>query len=288
MNATYKLLMATTILGFVGTASIGQTEDRTFEEREGDFIERVDQIDDQFDDLDDDVEDIQEGLAGPDTAFGNAGRKLGFSGSIAASGNATSGNSDSASISVGSRLGFFDGVNGHNVRLTYFYAENDGEEDENRLLAAYDYTRDFSPNFYGYANTAVAYESDDELETDAYASVGVGYRVFNTPDVQWSIQAGPAYRYIETNTGDVAEEAALAIGSNYFNRISENLTISNETDIIASESDTYVLNDAALTSRVSDQMALRTSLLTEYHSDPVGTNDEFDNTFGVSVVYNFN
>lgn len=284
MNATYKLLMATTILGLVGTASAAQT----FEDREGDFIERVDQIDDQFDDLDDDVEDIEEGLAGPDTTFGNAGRQLGFSGSVAASGNATSGNSDSATISVGTRLGFFDGVNGHDFRLTYLYAEDEGEEDNNRLLAAYDYTRDFSTNFYGYANTAVAYDNEDDRETDAYASVGVGYRVFNTPDVQWSIQAGPAYRYIEESNGDTTEEAALAIGSNYYNRISENLTISNETDVIASDSDTYVLNDAALTSRVSDQLALRTNLVTEYHSDPVGTNDEFDNTFGVSVVYNFN
>ena len=99
---------------------------------------------------------------------------------------------------------------------------------------------------------------------------------------------GPYAGTIEESNGDTTEEAALAIGSNYYNRISENLTISNETDVIASDSDTYVLNDAALTSRVSDQLALRTNLVTEYHSDPVGTNDEFDNTFGVSVVYNFN
>lgn len=281
MNITTKLLMASTIIGLAGTTAMAQG----FETAQDAFDARVDQIDDQFDDLDDDVEDIEEGLAMPAAA----GRELGFTGSIAASGSATTGNSETTNISIGTQMGFYDGVNGHNVRLTYLLEKDEGVETTNRVLAGYDYTRDFSDSFFGYANTAVAYDQLDELELDAYVSAGVGYRVFNTPTTQWSVQAGPAYRFTRREGGDeTVREAAIFVGSDYYNMISDNLTVSNETDVLASEGDTYILNDVALTSRVSDQLALRTSLATEYHSDPAVGDEEIDNTFGVSVVYNFN
>jgi putative salt-induced outer membrane protein len=39
---------------------------------------------------------------------------------------------------------------------------------------------------------------------------------------------------------------------------------------------------------MTDALALRTSVLTEYHTDPEPGFKSTDNTFGVSVVYSFN
>ncbi len=39
---------------------------------------------------------------------------------------------------------------------------------------------------------------------------------------------------------------------------------------------------------MTDQLALRTSLLTEYRTDPLPGFKDTDNTLGVSVVYTFN
>ena len=63
--------------------------------------------------------------------------------------------------------------------------------------------------------------------------------------------------------------------------------MTNDTDIVTSSSDTAVFNDLALNVSVTDTLALRTSVLTEYHSDTTNAKST-DNTFGVSLVYSFN
>lgn len=282
MTATYKLLMASTILGLMGTAAAAQN----FDDVNSPVFSSENQLDDTLEDLDEDIEDDFEV---EDPIFGNEGRELGFTGSISARGTATSGNDDTATLGLGARFGFFDGVNGHEVKLSYSYFDAEEEEDDlNRLLAGYDYTRDFSDTFYGFGTAVVAYDEDDTFETDAFVGVGVGYRVFNTPDVQWSIQAGPGYRYLETAEGEEIDEAALSVSSNYFNRISPDLFITNDTDVIASDADTYVTNDLGVTVAMNNALAMRTNLFTEYRTDPAPGDDDTDNTLGVSIVYSFN
>ena len=111
MNATYKLLMATTILGLVGTASFAQT----FDAAEARVFGNEDRLDDNLEDLDEDIEDDFEI---EDPTFGNEGRELGFTGSVSARGTATDGNTDVATIGLGARFGFFDGVNGHEPQFS--------------------------------------------------------------------------------------------------------------------------------------------------------------------------
>ncbi|GAD56895.1 putative salt-induced outer membrane protein [Limimaricola cinnabarinus LL-001] len=162
MNATYKLLMASTILGLVGTTAMAQS----FDDVNSPVFSNENQLDDNLEDLDEDIEDDFE----VDTpTFGNEGRELGFTGSISARGTATSGNTDTSTIGLGARFGFFDGVNGHEVKLSYSYFDaEDDADDLNRLLAGYDYTRDFSDTFYGFGTAVVAYDEDDSFETDAF------------------------------------------------------------------------------------------------------------------------
>ncbi|EYD73389.1 DUF481 domain-containing protein [Limimaricola hongkongensis] len=281
MTATYKLLMASTILGLLGTSAIAQT----FDAAEGRVFGTENRLDDNLEDLDEDIEDDFEV---EDPTFGNEGRELGFTGSISARGTATDGNTDVATIGLGARFGFFDGINGHEMRLSYSYAEEDGDELTNNLLAGYDYTRDFSDTFYGFATAVLAYDEFDSFETDAFVGVGVGYRVFDTADVQWTVQAGPGYRYLEADSGEEIDEAALSVSSNYYNRINEDMFITNDTDVLASDRDTYVTNDFGVTVSMSNALALRTNLFTEYRTDPEPGFDDTDNTLGVSVVYSFN
>ncbi len=284
MNKTTNVFVAATIASFVGGAAMAQqsiftdpTEDR---------------IEDLQEDIDDDFErDVE--------VFGNEGRALGFTGSISARGTATSGNTDSTDIGVGTQLGFFDGVNGHKLALSYVYGEDDaGVTTEDSLFATYDYTRDFSTNFFGFAKIQAQYDGEAEdgaFEDDAFVGFGVGYRIFNSPDMQWSVQAGPGYRVANLSDPEGVfdtvtdfDEAALSLSSDYYTRISPTVFVTNDTDILSSESDTSVINELGLNVSMTDQLALRTSLLTEYHTDPLGDADDTDNTFGLSLVYTFN
>lgn len=245
---------------------------------------------DQAENLNEDLLDQIEDDAERDLdRFGNEGRAQGFSGSFALRGTADSGNSDTVDLGIGADLGYVSGVNGFNLQLNYTYGETDGSKTDENLVYGMEYTRDFNPDLFGFVKLQGSVDEFSSFETDTFLSFGAGYRVYNTPDIKWSVQAGPGYRFAEFS--DVTEadvsEAAFGFSSDYSHRLTDTLYVTNDTDIIASDADTVVFNDLALSVSMTDELAVRTSILTEYHSDPTPGFKSTDNSFGVSLVYSF-
>ncbi|MGR3501250.1 DUF481 domain-containing protein [Pseudaestuariivita sp.] len=222
--------------------------------------------------------------------FGNEGRPQGFTGSFALRASAATGNSDSVDVGVGTDLNYVWGPNGIELQLNYAYGETDGEKTEESLYYGLEYTRDFTPAVYGFGKVQGSVDAFSDFESDTFLSFGAGYRILNDDSTQWSVQAGPGYRVAEIDDalrGDISEYA-IGVSSDYAQRITENVYLTNDTDVIWSESDTAVFNDLALSVSVTEQLALRTSILTEYHSEVRKGMKNTDNTFGVSLVYAFN
>ena len=223
--------------------------------------------------------------------FGNEGRPQGFSGSVALRGIVQSGNTDSTNIGVGSDFNYVFGPNGIELQLNYAYTDDDVSNSERSLFYGLEYTRDINADFFGFTKVQGSADSatDAQYETDTFVSLGVGYRLYNQADLQWTIQAGPGYRFAELN--DIADgevsEGALGISSDYAHKLSDTVFFTNDTDVIWSESDTVVFNDLALNVSMTETLAMRTSVLTEHHTEP-GTSESTDNTYGVSLVYSFN
>lgn len=223
--------------------------------------------------------------------FGNEGRPEGFSGSVALRGVVQSGNSDNTNVGIGSDLNYVFGPNGVELQLNYAYSDDDDSDSEQSLFYGLEYTRDLNPDFFGFAKVQGSADSatDAQYETDTFVSFGAGYRVYNEANLQWTVQAGPGYRFAELN--DVAaadvDEGAFGVSSDYAHKLTDAVFVTNDTDVIWSESDTVVFNDLAMNVSMTDALALRTSVLTEYHTEP-GTAENTDNTFGVSLVYSFN
>ncbi|ARU00509.1 DUF481 domain-containing protein [Yoonia vestfoldensis] len=276
MKCDFRPLIGAAIITSIGTTAMSQT-----------VFSGTNVAEDQFEDL---VEDIEDDADRDLDRFGNEGRPQGFTGSIAARGEFNSGNTDNASIGIGADLNYVQGVNGYQLLLSYTFGESDGVTDEESLFYGLEYTRDLSPRLYGFAKVQGSVDEFSSFETDTFASFGAGYRILNDAGHQWSIQAGPGYRFAEFNdvtSGDISE-AALGIGSNYAIRLTPTTMLTNDTDVIASESDTVVYNDLAISVSVSETLALRTSLLSEYHTDPEPGFDDTDNSFGISMVYSLN
>lgn len=223
--------------------------------------------------------------------FGNEGRPQGFNGSVAFRGIAQSGNSESLSVGIGSDLNYVWGPNGVELQLNYSYSDDDTTAAEESLFYGLEYTRDINPRLFGFAKVqgSVDDATDAQFRSDTFVSFGAGYRIYNTPTLQWSVQAGPGYRFADLSdvTSADFDEAAFGIGSDYAHKLTETMFLTNDTDIISSSSDTVLFNDLAINVAVTDSLALRTSVLTEYHSD-AGSAKSTDNTFGVSLVYSFN
>ncbi|TNC48790.1 DUF481 domain-containing protein [Rubellimicrobium rubrum] len=280
-------------------------------------------VEDVVEDINEDVEDDFDRDLDP---FGNEGRELGFQGSVALRATGTTGNSESSDIGIGASFEYFDGQNGSDFNFAYTYSDdgNSGDDVEENLFFSTDYTRELGRSFYGFAKGVAIYDNnsddpdnddvgdEDEDEalyrSDIFVGVGVGYRISNTDRFQWSVQAGPGYRWYEpfqeddpTTPGDESndseriEEVAASVTSNFAYQFSPTITLSNDTDVITSDENTSVLNDLALSVALNESLSLRTSVLTEYQSEP-GTQfdgpveverDNVDNTLGVAVVYSF-
>ncbi|SIT17566.1 putative salt-induced outer membrane protein [Roseivivax lentus] len=222
--------------------------------------------------------------------FGNEGRPQGFDGSVALRAIASSGNTESFDVGIGSNLNYVWGPNGIELQLNYAYGEDDGTKTEESLFYGLEYTRDFNPLVFGFAKVQGSVDEFSDFETDTFASFGLGYRVVNQPELQWSVQAGPGYRFADLSdvaSGDISE-GAFGVSSDYAHKLNETVFVTNDTDVIWSESDTAVFNDLALNVSMTDAMALRTSILTEYHSEVSGGQKNTDNTYGVALVYSFN
>lgn len=220
--------------------------------------------------------------------FGPGNEGIGWYGSLSASGNATSGNSDTGNFGLGSSFGHFDGVNGHDVDLTYTYQEEDGNANANSFSGSYRYSRYFNPDFFAYGQLFGKYDEFGSFEEDYFAGVGLGYRVVNTRDVTWSLLGGPGYRSAKLSDGSEFDEGAFSLGSKLYWGINDSTFVNMDTGILYSDSDTAVFNDLGLNVSLGGPLALRTSLRTEYHTDPLDGDDSTDQTFGVSLVYTFN
>lgn len=237
------------------------------------------------------IENLNENIANDferDTPqFGNDGRALGYTGSLSLQASATSGNTDTSSVGLGANMGYYDGTNGYDLQFSYQRSENDGTVDENSLLYDAQYTRDLGSTYYGFAKLQGSIDSLPFDTSDNYLGFGVGYRIYDTASVQWTVQGGVGYRVADLNGIEDFDEPAISLSSGYYNQLNDTVAVTMDTDIIGSESDTVVFNDLGLNVAMTDTLALRTSIATEYHTDPAAGLESTDNTFGVSLVYNF-
>ncbi len=223
-----------------------------------------------------------------DDSFGTDGRRLGWYGSVAATANATSGNSDTFDLGAGAKFGTYDGTNGHDFRLSLKYGETAGTTTSSKLSAGYDYTRNLNERTYVYGKLNTIYDEFGSYTRDTFLGFGAGYRVIDTGTTRWMVQAGPGYRVAEDSTGAEFKESAIAASSKLYQQLSATAFLTNDTDILASDSDTVVTNDLGVSMRLTDSLAVRTSVQTTYHTDPTPGLKSTDNTFGVSLVYDFN
>lgn len=272
--------IAALVAGFAASSVAAQTT--TFDNL-GAAEQAVDDLQEQMED------DRDRDLAG----FGTEGRAIGDYGSIALRYTATSNDGDTSNdLGVGLRYGWFDGVNGIDTNASYVYGEENGTITENTLLAGVDYRRNLSDRVFAYGQADLSIDKQTttvgEYTQDIFAGVGLGYRIFNSNDTQWSIQAGPGYRAAEVVGGAEVSEAAASVSSNLFVSLTDTVYLTNDTDVIYSEYATTVSNDLAVNVALTDTMALRTSYSTRFNDLTDSSFSDGENTLGVSVVYNFN
>ena len=264
----------------------------------------VQDMNDNIDDITTDVERDQR--RGQDTdRFGPNGVAQGFKGSFALTASAASGNSDTGDLAGAGRLTYGIGDWSHLIGFAIEYGESNGVKNKEKFFATYEASRYFSEQFYMFG--LGRYQYDGTLingsgvaiggvapggvlpgsETDAFLGFGPGYRVINTPDQTWRVQAGPGARYFKGANGVSDTEVGFIVSSRYFYGITDTVSFTNDTDILGSDANTIFSNDAGINFKVSNSLSTRISYRTDYNTDPTGGAVSTDNTLGVSLVMGF-
>lgn len=246
----------------------------------------VDDLDDRIDDIQTDVaDDLAE--AEDSARFGPNQYSQGWTGSVSASLSATDGNTDSGELTLGGRLRYGNGPWNHTLGVAVEVGEENGNRYKEEAYATYDVNRYFNDQFYMFGLGSVKYDGFDTNEWDAFLGFGPGVRVINTPDIAWRLQAGPGVRYTEDQLGNDQTEVAGIASSRFFYKFNDVMFLTNDTDVVFSDSSTVAANDFGVNYKLTNALAARASYRTEWTSDPLPGLTDTDNTLGVSLVVGF-
>ena len=222
-----------------------------------------------------------------DQRFGNQTFQQGWRGSVYASADLKTGNSDASDLSVGAKVNNSSGPWNQSINLAYEFGEANGTTSKNEIYSLYDVNRNFTDRIYGYG--LLRGEKDFQNNTgEVFLGFGPGYRVFNERDLTWRIQAGPGYR-ISTNSGVIPnfDEAGISASSRLYYRYNESVFLTNDTDVIFSGTSTAVTNDLGVNVSLTGPMSLRVGFRTDYDSAPAAGLKKTDTTTGIALVYSF-
>lgn len=277
MKSGILLFGSTAILLALGVqASLAQTA-----------LTGIDSVDDRIDDIDRAAQ-LDLNRARDDARFGAPEYREGLSGSTSLSYSGKTGETDSSEFSFGARLRYVDGRFTQTLGAVLDFSESGSVKSQEDVFAIYDANYYFTDSFYGFGLGRVKTDglavTADDVQTDAFVGFGPGYRVINTPAVSWRLQAGVGVSYLEDGLGASDTETGYIASSRLYWLLTDTMFVTNDTDVLKSDSALRVNNDLGLNVKMTDAFATRISYLSEYNdSRAIKT----ENKLGVSLVYAF-
>lgn len=276
MNMKLTATVSAMVLALAAGAAMAQTD-----------ITGLTSLNDQ---LDDQEREIAKDLARSNDAnrFGNPESRVGMSGSASLGYSGQTGNSESQELNAGARLRFAQGQFVQSLGASINYADTAGVKTKDQVFAVYDANYYVSGDFYGFVlgrikTDGLAVAATDN-KVDAFLGFGPGYRIVNSEQMTWRVQAGLGIKYNEDGLGASDRNTGYIASSRFFYGINENLFVTVDTDILKSKSTLNINNDFGVNVKMTDAFSTRVSYLTEYDdSRAIRSN----NKLGVSLVYGF-
>ena len=244
-------------------------------------------VDDQIDDLNRAAQTVLN-RSNDDYRYGNPEYREGLSGSASLGYSGKTGAFDSSEFSLGARLRFASGPMVQNIGVVMDYAESGSVKTKEDVFAVYEANYYFNDAFYGFALGRVKTDGlaalATDVKTDAFVGFGPGYRIINTPDMAWRLQAGIGVSYLKDGLDHSETEMGYIASSRFYVKLGETVFATNDTDVLKSDSALRVNNDLGLNFKMSEMFATRVSYLTEYNDSRAVRSE---NKLGVSLVYSF-
>ena len=252
-----------------------------------DTVTGIRTLNDRLEDIEDDVADDM--ARSEDAArFGFPEYQPGFSGSASLGYSAQTGNTDSQDFALGVRMRYAQGPWVQTLGVAADFSETAGTKTEENIFAVYDGNYYFNERFYmfGLARAQRDGLADEatEFSRDGFIGVGPGYRVINESNMAWRLQAGIGVSYLRDGLGNSETETGYIASSRFFYQISDSMFLTNDTDVLSSDTALRATNDLGVNFKVTEQLSTRVSYLTDFNDARA---IKSDNRLGVSLVVGF-
>lgn len=213
----------------------------------------------------------------------------GWSGEASASAAVTTGNTETTDVGLGIALANTQDIWEHQLNLTFDYGEASNNETKNRTFAGYQVNRDFTDTLYGYGNASWLHDEFGAFEDDAFIGLGLGATLIdNENPTKWTIDGGPGYRMLKASNGTENNEFAVRGGSRFSYAFNDAVTLSNNTEVLWSDADTYIWNDVNITAKLAGALSARFGVRVDYHTDPALGLEQTDTITRGALVYSIN
>ena len=218
----------------------------------------------------------------------------GWSGDASLTGSRTTGNTDTLDFGLGLKLQKEDGPWTNKFKASADFGEVSDISTRERYTLGYQIQRDFTDRLYGFANADYYKDEFGAFSSGWFAGGGLGYKVILPEPIGWNLEGGAGFRS-QTAQDDESvtpiieglkeEEFALRGLSDFDYKFNDNVSFYNDTEIIWSDSDTYIWNEAGITAQLWENIAARASYRVDYHSNPPAGSVGTDTISRVGIVY---
>ena len=239
------------------------------------------------------------------SAHAQTGVLAGWEGEASLNGARTTGNTDTLDFGAALKLEKNTDTWNHKLKGSALFGETDDVSTRERYDIGYQIERNFSERLYAYGNADYYADEFGAFSSGYFIGGGLGYRVFLPEPLGWALEGGPGFRsqvaqdvildealFLADPTdplgfteGDRSNEFALRGRSDFDYKINDNVSFYNDTEVLWSDSDTYVWNEVGITAQLVGNLAARASYRVDHHTNPplgtVGT----DTITKVGVVY---
>lgn len=220
----------------------------------------------------------------------------GWAGEVSLSGSNTSGNTSTTDLGVAIQVKKTAGRFKHALNTVYDFGTASGDNNKNRWSIEYRLDYKVSKAIFIFASGSYYTDQFGAFQNSLLLSPGFGFQILDGDKYNWNIRAGAGYRsqtdadsivMEELTEGTTVNEGTFTGGSEFSWKINENVDLSNDTQLIWADSDTYIGSDIGLNVRLSKNLSGRVSFRVEHHTQaPVGSVNT-DTATRFSVSYKF-
>jgi putative salt-induced outer membrane protein len=211
------------------------------------------------------------------------------------------GNSTAQSLNTNLDVMRYDGPWKNELYVGGLYGKSAGIVSAERWEVREQTNYDFTPRLFTFAGVRFEHDMYDGFVYQGAVTGGVGYKVLDTQDTKFNVQAGAGYRRLRPEElikdadgaviGRIAqptESGAIGtLGADFSHAFNKSTTLTDKLLVETGSANTLAHNDLALAVKMSQKLALSAGYGILYNTAPGPGLKKLDTVATVNVVFSF-